>query len=215
MRYFNVYGPNEAHKGRMASVAFHAFNQYLAEGKVKLFDGSGGYGDGEQRRDFVYVDDAVAVNLWFLEQPRRVGHLQLRHRPRADLQRVAAAVINAVRGTQAHAARHASPRALIEYVPFPRSSSASTRAITQADLARLRAAGLPGRVHDGRAGRRRLREGAAGANEKDARRLHRQHAARAAAAPAGPISEQQERDARQARRQQPGRLGEGPARDLA
>jgi ADP-L-glycero-D-manno-heptose 6-epimerase len=50
LRYFNVYGPNEQHKGRMASVAFHAFNQFRAEGKVKLFVGSGGYGNGEQRR---------------------------------------------------------------------------------------------------------------------------------------------------------------------
>src|SRR5258708_3018382 len=60
--YFNVYGPNEAHKGRMASVAFHAFHQFQAEGRVKLFVGSAGYGDGEQRRDFVHVDDTVAVN---------------------------------------------------------------------------------------------------------------------------------------------------------
>jgi len=66
-RYFNVYGPNEAHKGRMASVAYHAYHQLLASGKVRLFVGSGGYGNGEQRRDFVYVDDVVDVNLWFLE----------------------------------------------------------------------------------------------------------------------------------------------------
>src|SRR6185503_328008 len=68
LRYFNVYGPNEAHKGRMASVALHAWQQLHAEGKVKLFVGSGGYNDGEQRRDFVYVDDVVAVNLWLLER---------------------------------------------------------------------------------------------------------------------------------------------------
>ena len=70
-RYFNVYGPNEAHKGRMASVAWHFFNQYRAEGEVKLFEGSGGYADGEQRRDFVSVEDVVAVNLHFLERPER------------------------------------------------------------------------------------------------------------------------------------------------
>src|SRR5215210_7305238 len=67
-RYFNVYGPNEAHKGRMASVAFHAFQQLVASGKVKLFVGSGGYANGEQRRDFVHVDDVVDVNLWFLDR---------------------------------------------------------------------------------------------------------------------------------------------------
>ena len=86
LRYFNVYGPNETHKGRMASVALHAWEQLHAEGRVKLFVGSGGYGDGEQRRDFVYVDDVVAVNLWLLERRDVSGSLQLRHRPRAELQ---------------------------------------------------------------------------------------------------------------------------------
>ena len=63
LRYFNVYGPNEQHKGRMASVAYHAYQQLLAGGKVKLFVGSGGYGNGEQKRDFVYVDDVVEAFL--------------------------------------------------------------------------------------------------------------------------------------------------------
>ena len=67
LRYFNVYGPNEAHKGRMASVAFHAYNQFRSEGRVKLFVGSDGYEDGGQQRDFVHVDDVVSVNLWLLE----------------------------------------------------------------------------------------------------------------------------------------------------
>ena len=64
LRYFNVYGPREQHKGSMASVAFHFNNQLKETGKVKLFAGTDGYGDGEQRRDFVFVDDVVAVNLW-------------------------------------------------------------------------------------------------------------------------------------------------------
>ena len=71
LRYFNVYGPREQHKGRMASVAFHFFNQYRANGKVRLFEGSGGYGNGEQRRDFVSVEDVVKVNLFFLDNPER------------------------------------------------------------------------------------------------------------------------------------------------
>ena len=69
-RYFNVYGPREQHKGRMASVAFHHFNQYRASGKVKLFEGYGDYGNGEQRRDFVYVGDVVKVNMDFLMEKR-------------------------------------------------------------------------------------------------------------------------------------------------
>ena len=71
----------------MASVAYHAYHQFRGSGKVKLFVGSGGYGNGEQRRDFVYVDDVVDVNLWFLEHRERLRHLQLRHRARAELQR--------------------------------------------------------------------------------------------------------------------------------
>ena len=71
-RYFNVYGPREQHKGRMASVAFHQFNQFRAEGKVKLFGEYGGYGPGEQMRDFVFIDDVVAVNLWFFDHPGQV-----------------------------------------------------------------------------------------------------------------------------------------------
>src|SRR3954453_13189607 len=72
-RYFNVYGPREQHKGRMASVAFHQFNQFRAEGRVKLFGEYGGYGPGEQKRDFVFIDDVVAVNLWFLDHPNVSG----------------------------------------------------------------------------------------------------------------------------------------------
>ena len=69
LRYFNVYGPRESHKGRMASVALHHFHQYRDDGKVKLFEGSHGYANGEQRRDFVYVDDVVSVNLHFWNRP--------------------------------------------------------------------------------------------------------------------------------------------------
>ena len=86
-RYFNVYGPREQHKGRMASVAFHQFNQFQAEGKVKLFGEYGGYGPGEQKRDFVFIDDVVAVNLWFFDHPGEVRHLQPRHRAGPTVQR--------------------------------------------------------------------------------------------------------------------------------
>src|SRR4029079_77551 len=72
-RYFNVYGPREQHKGRGSSVAFHFYNQFRAEGKVRLFEGSGGYESGEQRRDFVHVDDIVRANLYFLDNPEVSG----------------------------------------------------------------------------------------------------------------------------------------------
>ncbi|MEY8195267.1 MAG: ADP-glyceromanno-heptose 6-epimerase, partial [Cycloclasticus sp.] len=77
LRYFNVYGPREQHKGSMASVAFHLNNQLLEKGDIKLFAGCDGYADGEQLRDFVYVDDVVAVNLWFLDNPEVSGIFNL------------------------------------------------------------------------------------------------------------------------------------------
>ena len=85
-RYFNVYGPREQHKGTGASVAWHFFRQYRKEGRVQLFAGSGGYADGEQRRDFVAVEDVVNVNLDFLDHPREVRHLQRRQRAGGDVQ---------------------------------------------------------------------------------------------------------------------------------
>jgi ADP-L-glycero-D-manno-heptose 6-epimerase len=143
LRYFNVYGPNEAHKGRMASVAFHAFNQFRAEGRVKLFVGSGGYGDGEQRRDFVHVDDVVAVNMWLLERRDVSGIFNCGTGRAQTFNDVAAAVINALKGTQSPAAELAS-RGLITYIPFPQELVGKYQSFTQADLSRLRAAGLPG-----------------------------------------------------------------------
>ena len=67
MRYFNVYGPREEHKGSMASTVLHFYNQILETGKAKLFSGNDGYADGEQKRDFIYVKDVAEINLWFLE----------------------------------------------------------------------------------------------------------------------------------------------------
>ena len=147
LRYFNVYGPNEAHKGRMASVAFHAFNQFRAEGKVKLFVGSDGYGDGEQRRDFVHVDDAVAVNLWMLEHPEVSGIFNCGTGRAQTFNEVAAAVINTVRGTRASPAELGG-QGLIQYVPFPPQLVGKYQSYTQADLSRLRAAGLQGEFSD-------------------------------------------------------------------
>jgi len=143
LRYFNVYGPNEAHKGRMASVAFHAYNQFRAEGKVKLFVGSGGYRDGEQRRDFVHVDDVVALNLWLLERREVSGIFNCGTGRAQTFNRVAAAVINGVRGTDTPLHDLASER-LIEYIAFPRELAGKYQSFTEADLSLLRGAGYPG-----------------------------------------------------------------------
>jgi ADP-L-glycero-D-manno-heptose 6-epimerase len=142
-RYFNVYGPNEAHKGRMASVAFHAYNQLAAAGKVQLFEGSAGYGNGEQRRDFVHVDDVVDVNLWFLEHREVSGIFNCGTGRAQTFNQLAAATINSVQGTD-HTARELAQRGFIEYIPFPEGLKERYQSFTEADLSRLRAAGYRG-----------------------------------------------------------------------
>jgi ADP-L-glycero-D-manno-heptose 6-epimerase len=143
-RYFNVYGPREQHKGRMASVAFHQFNQFRAEGKVKLFGEYGGYASGGQQRDFVFIDDVVAVNLWFLDHPEKSGIFNLGTGRAQPFNDVATAVVNALRPTPQGApldAAAAAAQGLIEYVPFPDALRGKYQCFTQADLTALRAAG--------------------------------------------------------------------------
>jgi ADP-L-glycero-D-manno-heptose 6-epimerase len=142
-RYFNVYGPNEAHKGRMASVAFHAYHQLLATGKVQLFEGSAGYGNGEQRRDFIHVDDVVDVNLWFLEHREVSGIFNCGTGRAQTFNQLAAAAVNAMQGTE-HSSRELASRGLIEYIPFPEGLKERYQSFTEADLTRLRAAGYRG-----------------------------------------------------------------------
>ncbi len=129
LRYFNVYGPREQHKGSMASVAFHFHNQILKDGKVKLFEGTDGYGNGEQLRDFIHVDDAIAVKLWLLEHPHVSGIFNVGTGRAQSFNDVARAVI----------AHHG--RGEIEYVPFPEHLKGRYQSFTQADITRLRQVG--------------------------------------------------------------------------
>jgi ADP-L-glycero-D-manno-heptose 6-epimerase len=140
-RYFNVYGPREQHKGRMASVAFHQFNQFRDGGKVKLFGEYGGYGPGEQTRDFVFVDDVVAVNLWFFDHPDRRGLFNLGTGRAQPFNDVALGVINALHPGGVQDAATAVDLQLLEYVPFPDALRGKYQCYTQADLTALRAAG--------------------------------------------------------------------------
>jgi ADP-L-glycero-D-manno-heptose 6-epimerase len=128
LRYFNVYGPNERHKGGMASVIWHFHQQLLTGEEVRLFEGSGGFTAGEQRRDFVHVDDVAAVNLWFMTSGKR-GLFNLGTGTARSFNDVAKAVI----------AWHGKGR--IRYIPFPPALSASYQHFTEADLTGLRAAG--------------------------------------------------------------------------
>jgi ADP-L-glycero-D-manno-heptose 6-epimerase len=140
LRYFNVYGPNEQHKGRMASVAYHAYQQLLSGGRVKLFVGSDGYGNGEQRRDFVYVEDVVDVNLWLLEHRAVSGVFNCGTGRAQSFNELAAATINSVQGTRL-SVKEMAQKGLIEYIAFPPALVGKYQSYTQADLSRLRAAG--------------------------------------------------------------------------
>jgi len=151
LRYFNVYGPREQHKGRMASVAFHNMNQFLAEGHVRLFGGWDGYEDGGQRRDFISVEDVVAVNLHFLDHPDKSGIFNCgtgRAQPFNDL---AAAVVNTLREEKGEAPLSLAElvqQGLLRYVPFPDDLKGRYQSFTQADTTQLRAAGFTAEMRD-------------------------------------------------------------------
>ncbi|SAK99185.1 ADP-glyceromanno-heptose 6-epimerase [Caballeronia ptereochthonis] len=143
-RYFNVYGPRETHKGRMASVAFHNFNQFRSEGKVKLFGEYNGYAAGEQTRDFISVEDVVKVNLFFFDHPEKSGIFNLGTGRAQPFNDIASSVVNSLRALNGEATLSLAElvqRGLIEYIPFPDALRGKYQCFTQADQSRLRAAG--------------------------------------------------------------------------
>jgi len=144
LRYFNVYGPREVHKERMASVAFHLFNQYRSERRVKLFEGSAGFGPGEQRRDFVSVADVVQVNLYLLDHPQHSGIFNVGTGRAQTFNQVAAALVNTLReaeGQRPIELAQMQSEGMIEYTAFPAGLKDKYQSYTQADISRLRRAG--------------------------------------------------------------------------
>lgn len=144
LRYFNVYGPNEQHKGRMASVAFHNMNQFKAEGHVRLFGGWDGYADGGQLRDFVYIDDVVNVNLHFLDHPEKSGIFNCGTGRAQPFNDVASTVVNTLRASKGKPILPLPElvgQGLIRYVDFPDDLKGRYQSHTQADLTQLRSAG--------------------------------------------------------------------------
>jgi ADP-L-glycero-D-manno-heptose 6-epimerase len=140
LRYFNVYGPGESHKDRMASIVYHLHRQIGESGEARLFDACDGYTAGEQRRDFVHVDDVVRVNLWLLEQPAVSGIFNVGTGHSASFNDVARAVLRwHGRGT-------------IRYIPFPADLATSYQSFTEANLGALRSAGYRGPFADVAAG---------------------------------------------------------------
>jgi ADP-L-glycero-D-manno-heptose 6-epimerase len=143
-RYFNVYGPREHHKGRMASVALHFFQEYRAHRRVRLFAGSGGYAAGEQRRDFVAVSDVAAVNLHFFGGRDRSGIYNLGTGRAETFNEVATTVVNTLRkgaGEPPLSLAELVRAGAIEYIEFPPQLTGKYQSFTQADLSALRGAG--------------------------------------------------------------------------
>lgn len=143
-RYFNVYGPRESHKGRMASVAYHNFNEFLAEGRVKLFGEYNGYAAGAQTRDFVSVEDVTRVNLHFFDDGQRSGIFNLGTGAAQPFNDIASSVVNALReldGKSPLTCHEMVQEGLIEYVDFPTALRGKYQCFTQADISALRQAG--------------------------------------------------------------------------
>lgn len=134
LRYFNVYGPREAHKGSMSSTAFHFNRQLHSEGVCRLFEGTDGYGNGEQLRDFVYVGDCAKVNLWFMDHAHVNGIFNLGTGQANSFNAVANAVL-------AWHQQQRQAHGRIEYIPFPEHLKGAYQSYTQADISALRRAG--------------------------------------------------------------------------
>ena len=136
LKYFNVYGPQETHKGKMSSIIYQLYNQIKQTGVAKLFKGTDGYGDGQQLRDFIYVKDVVKVNLWFFDNDVPNGIYNCGTGQAHTFNEVAQAVINAL------------GKGKIEYIDFPEGLKGKYQNYTQADTTQLINAGYDGGFTD-------------------------------------------------------------------
>jgi ADP-L-glycero-D-manno-heptose 6-epimerase len=158
LRYFNVYGAREQHKAHMASVAYQLFYQYQATGQVRLFGASGGYGDGEQRRDFVSIEDVVSANLFCMDHPNFKGIFNLGTGVSRSFNDIGLAVVNScqtVSGSKPLSLEECQTQEIISYFDMPASLTGKYQDFTQADVGRLREAGYDGKFTALEAGVRR------------------------------------------------------------
>jgi ADP-L-glycero-D-manno-heptose 6-epimerase len=130
LRYFNVYGPREGHKKRMASMVWQLWQQLNTTDVARLFEGTDGFADGEQRRDFIFVDDAVEINLYFAAGPPRQGIFNVGTGSSRSFNDIARILIDIL------------GRGKIEYMPFPEALRGKYQSYTESDISRLRAAGF-------------------------------------------------------------------------
>jgi ADP-L-glycero-D-manno-heptose 6-epimerase len=129
LRYFNVYGPREDHKGRMASMVWQLYHQLWNTGVARLFEGTDGFAAGEQRRDFVFVGDAVAINLFFAFGPYRQGIFNVGTGASRSFNDIAHILIGLL------------GRGEIKYIPFPEALRGKYQSFTESDITHLRSAG--------------------------------------------------------------------------
>lgn len=160
-RYFNVYGPREQHKGKMASVAYHFFNQFRESERVRLFEGSGGYGNGEQRRDFIYVGDVVDVNFFFLDNPDKSGIFNVGTGCSQTFNDVAVAAVNTLRenkGEESLTLEQMQKKGILEYIDFPTELQGKYQSFTEADVNNIRNIGYDKPFHTVEQGTRKYLE---------------------------------------------------------
>ena len=144
LRYFNVYGDREQHKGRMASVAYHFTHQYRESGHVNLVEGIDGYENGGQLRDFVSVEDVVSLNLYLLENPSCSGIFNVGTGHCQSFNDVAVATVNRCREEEGEASlslAEMQSQGLLRYIDFPETLKGKYQSYTEADISALREAG--------------------------------------------------------------------------
>jgi ADP-L-glycero-D-manno-heptose 6-epimerase len=129
LRYFNVYGPREQHKGKMASMVYQLYDQLKRTGVARLFEGTDGYADGEQRRDFISVGDVIDVNLFFAEGGAQQGIFNVGTGQSRSFNDIARTLISLL------------CRGAIQYIPFPDSLRGKYQSFTESDISKLRASG--------------------------------------------------------------------------
>ena len=144
LRYFNVYGQNETHKGRMASVVYHFTHQYYEHGCIKLFQGSDGYPDGGQLRDFVHISDVINVNMFFHDRPYLRGIFNVGTGTARSFNDVGLATLNSCRlldDDEALTLDEAQKMNLVQYIPIPLKLADKYQSFTEASLDKLRSIG--------------------------------------------------------------------------
>ena len=131
LRYFNVYGQQESHKGKMASIFYQIYKRMKLGGGPRLFKGTDGYGDGEQKRDFIYVKDVAKINLWCLEHEISNGIYNCGTGHAHTFNDVGKAMIESMN----------LQRLKITYCDFPDELRGKYQSFTEADMKKLAAAG--------------------------------------------------------------------------